>query len=135
MIVLFHEDVLLLSTYKFIVIPMKYCNIGAFVYDSAEKHMLNAISLVIEERKNEFDRIAKVRFTLIYFYTSLSGHLPGSIFSREGDIASTKNLLISFKPIICKLKYTHVIITSTCLCICIFYINKSKLVISWRSVL
>jgi hypothetical protein len=36
---------------------------------------------------------------------SLSGHLPGSIFSREGDIASTQNLLISFKPIICKLNY------------------------------
>jgi hypothetical protein len=41
---------------------------------------------------------------------SLSGHLPGSIFSREGDIASTQNLLISFKPIICKLNYSHVII-------------------------
>ena len=129
--------------------PIKYRNIGAFVYDWTENQILNAMSLAIEQRKNEFDRIAKVRFTLIYFYTSLSGHLPGSIFSREGDIASTKNLLISFKPIICKLKYTHVIITSTCLCICIFYINKSKLVwfmvfnapfnnisvISWRSVL
>ena len=42
---------------------------------------------------------------------SLSEHLPGSIFSREGDIASPQNLLISFKPIICKLNYSHVIIT------------------------
>ena len=59
MIVLFHEHVLLLSTYKFIVIPMKYRNCGEFIYDSAEKQMLSAISLVIEQRKNEFDRIAK----------------------------------------------------------------------------
>jgi hypothetical protein len=62
------------------------------------------MSLAIEQRKNEFDRIAKVRFTLIYFYTSLSGHLPGSIFSRDGDMASTQNLLI-----ICRLNYRHVI--------------------------
>ena len=62
MIVLFHENVLLLSTYKFIVIPIKYRNFGALVYDSAEKQLLNAISLVIDQRKNEFDRIAKVRF-------------------------------------------------------------------------
>ena len=66
-----------------------------FVYDSAEKQMLNAISLVIEQRKNEFDRIAKVRFFQNVFLClarviSLSGHLPGSIFSRESDIASTK---------------------------------------------
>jgi hypothetical protein len=53
---------------EFIVIPMKYRNFGAFVYDSAEKQMLNAISLVIEQRKNEFDRIAEVRFFPIYFY-------------------------------------------------------------------
>jgi hypothetical protein len=39
MIVLFHENVLLLSTYKFIVIPIKYRNFGAFVYDSAKKQM------------------------------------------------------------------------------------------------
>jgi hypothetical protein len=43
MIVLFHENVLLLSTYKFIVIPIKYRNFGVFVYDSAEKQMLNTI--------------------------------------------------------------------------------------------
>ena len=48
MIVFFHENALSLSTNKFIVIPMKYRNFGAFVYDSAEKQMLNAISLVIE---------------------------------------------------------------------------------------
>ena len=30
--------------------------------------MLNAISLIIEQQKNEFDRIAKVRFSTIYFY-------------------------------------------------------------------
>ena len=68
MIVLFHEIVLLLSTYKFIVMPIKYHNFGVLVYDSAEKQMLNAISLVIEQRKNEFDGIAKVRFFPIYFY-------------------------------------------------------------------
>ena len=51
MIVSFHENVLLLSTYKFIVIPIKYRNIGAFVYDSAEKQMLSAISLVIEQKE------------------------------------------------------------------------------------
>jgi hypothetical protein len=50
MIALFHEDVLLLSAYKFIVIQIKYSNFGVFVYDSAEKQMLNAISLVIGER-------------------------------------------------------------------------------------
>ena len=48
---------------------MKYRNFGAFVDDSAEKQMLNAISLVIEERKNEFDRITRVWFSPIYFYT------------------------------------------------------------------
>ena len=53
MIVLFHENVLLLSTYKFIFIPIKYSNFGAFVYDSAEKQMLNTISLVIEQQKND----------------------------------------------------------------------------------
>ena len=68
MIVLFQENVLLLFTYKFIIIPIKYRNFGAFVYDLAEKQMLKAISLVIEQRKNEFDRIAKVRFSPIYFY-------------------------------------------------------------------
>ena len=68
MIVLFHENVSLLSTYKFIIILIKYRNFGAFVYDSAEKQMLNAISLVNEQRKNKFDRIAKVWFSPIYFY-------------------------------------------------------------------
>jgi hypothetical protein len=46
MIVLFHENVLLLSTNNFIIIQIK---ILVFVYDSAEKQMLNAISLVIEQ--------------------------------------------------------------------------------------
>ena len=40
-----------------------------FVYDSAEKQMLNGISLVIEQGKNEFDRIVRVWFFPIYFYT------------------------------------------------------------------
>jgi hypothetical protein len=53
MIVLFHENILL-STYKFIVIPIKYRNFRTFVYDSAGKEMTNAISLVIEQRKNEY---------------------------------------------------------------------------------
>jgi hypothetical protein len=69
MIVLFHENVILLFTYKFIVIPIQYHNFGAFVYDSAEKQMLSAISLVIEQRKSEFDRIARARFSPIYLYT------------------------------------------------------------------
>ena len=43
MIVLFHENVLLLSIYKFIVIPIKYHNLVAFVYDSAEKQKFFAI--------------------------------------------------------------------------------------------
>jgi hypothetical protein len=68
MIVLFHENVLLLSTYKFIVIPIKYRNFGAFVYYSAEKLWLSAYLIVIEQRNNEFDRIAKVWFSSIYFY-------------------------------------------------------------------
>jgi len=81
MLVLFHENVLVLSTYKFIIIPIKYRSLGAFVYDSAEKQMLNAISLVIEQRKNEFDRIAKVwvfphLFLCLTMVISLSGHLP-----------------------------------------------------------
>jgi hypothetical protein len=63
MIVSFHENVLLLSTYKFIFIPIKYRNFGACVYDSAEEQMLTAISLVTKQRKNEFDRIGNVRFS------------------------------------------------------------------------
>jgi hypothetical protein len=68
MIVLFHENVLLLSTYKLIVIQIKYCNFGAFVYDSAKKQMLSTISLAMEQRKNEFERKAKVWFFPIYVY-------------------------------------------------------------------
>jgi len=74
MVVLFHEHVLLLSTYEFIVIPIKYRNFGAFVYDSAEKQMLSPISLVIEQRKNEFYRIVTVRFS------------PSIVIPCEGDI-------------------------------------------------
>jgi hypothetical protein len=44
MIVLFHENALLLSTYNFMIITIKYRNFGTFVYDSAENQMLNAIS-------------------------------------------------------------------------------------------
>jgi hypothetical protein len=39
----------MLSTYKFIVIPIQYRNFGALVYDSVEKQMLKAISLAIEQ--------------------------------------------------------------------------------------
>ena len=79
----------MLSTYKFIVMPIKYRNFGVFVYDSTENQMLSAISLFIEQRKNEFDRIAKERFFPNIFVClarviSLSGHLLGSIFSRDG---------------------------------------------------
>jgi hypothetical protein len=63
MIIFFNENVLLFSTYKFIIIPMKYHNFGAFIYHSAENQMFSAISLVIEQRKNEFDKIAKVWFS------------------------------------------------------------------------
>jgi hypothetical protein len=69
MIVLFHENVLMLSTYKFIVIQIKYRNFGAFVYMIQTKNKyLKVFSLVIEQRKNEFDRIAKVQFFPIYVY-------------------------------------------------------------------
>ena len=86
----------------------------AIVYYSAEKQMLSAISLIIEQRKNEFDRIAKVCFFPNLFLglarvISPSGHLTGSIYSRGVDITSRQNLLISFKPIICKLNSSHVI--------------------------
>jgi hypothetical protein len=37
------------------------------LYGSVEKQTLNAMSLVTEQRKNEFDRIAKVQFSPIYF--------------------------------------------------------------------
>ena len=50
---------------------MKYHNFGVFVFDPAEKQMLNTISLIIKQRKNEFDRIAKVLFSPIYFYALL----------------------------------------------------------------
>jgi hypothetical protein len=45
-----------------------------FVYDSAEKQMLNGISLVIEQGKNEFDRIVRVWFS------------PSIFIPCEGDI-------------------------------------------------
>jgi hypothetical protein len=91
--------------------------------------MLNVISLVIEQRKKEFDRIAKVRFfssifmpcegditfrTPVGIYFSLKNQIRNIYakkkISQRGDIARTQNLLISFKPIICKLNYSHVII-------------------------
>ena len=108
--VVFHENALLLSTYKFIVIPIKYRNCGPFVYDSAQKQMLSATSLVIEQRKNEFDSIAKVMFSPIYFYACEGDITFRTPASREGDITGTQTLLISFKPITCKLSYSHVII-------------------------
>jgi hypothetical protein len=96
------------------------------------KQMLNAISLVIKQRKNEFDRIAKVRFFPdLFLYLarviSLSRHLPGSILSREGDIASNQNLLISFKPIICKLNYSHVIKTVRHALCCTIWKNNTNM--------
>ena len=111
-IVLFHEHVLLLYTYKFTVIPIKYRNFVARVYDSAEKQLWNAISLVIEERiwQDIKSPVSPHLFLYLARVISLSGHLSGSIFTREGDIASTQNLLISFKQIILKLKYSHVIL-------------------------
>jgi hypothetical protein len=56
---------------KKIVLVNKYkiLQFGAFVFDSGEKQMLSTISLVIEQRKNKFDRITRVWFSPIYFYT------------------------------------------------------------------
>ena len=51
MIILFHENVLLLSTYKFIVIPIKYRNFGAFVYYSAEKQMLTQSHWLLNNKR------------------------------------------------------------------------------------
>jgi hypothetical protein len=95
----------------------KYGNFEAFVYDSAKKKPNVKRNLIgYEQRKNECDAIANVGFPHLFLYLagviSLSGYLPGSI-SREGDIASTQNLLFSFKPIICKLTYSHVINTDS----------------------
>jgi hypothetical protein len=67
MIVLFHEHVLLLSTYKFIITNKMSQFWNVCLYGSVEKQTLNAMSLVTEQRKNEFDRIAKVQFSPIYF--------------------------------------------------------------------
>jgi hypothetical protein len=50
-------------SWKCFIIPIKYRIFGEIVYDSAEKQMLCAISLAIEQRKNDFDRIANVRFS------------------------------------------------------------------------
>jgi len=47
MIVLFHEDVLLLQLHRHT--KKIYRNFGAFIYNSAEEQMLSAISLVIEQ--------------------------------------------------------------------------------------
>ena len=82
MIVLFHENVLLLSNCKFIAIPIKYRNFGALGYDSAEKQMLRTISLVIEQRKNELDRVAKVRFSP-HVFVCLARVIPGYILSES----------------------------------------------------
>jgi hypothetical protein len=94
-------------------ILIKYRYFGAFVYNSAEKQMLSAISLFIEQRKNEFDRIAKVWFPSIYCYAMRGWyHFPDTYqdpFLAERVILQV-NLLISFKPIICKLNYSHIII-------------------------
>ena len=51
---------------------MFYCYLLRFWsawYDYDEKQMLNVILLVIEQRKNAFDRIVKILFFLFYFYT------------------------------------------------------------------
>ena len=88
-----------------------------------KNEMLNSISLLFEQQKTEFDRIAKIRFFPIYFYTLwrwytflhtcqdifLSWKASFRIFmhnkiSQGGDIASTRNLYQ-----ICMLNYSHVI--------------------------
>jgi hypothetical protein len=51
----------LLLTFGFrLNVSIKFHNLWAFVYDSGEIQMLKAISLVIEQRKNEFYRIEKM---------------------------------------------------------------------------
>ena len=59
---------------------------------------------------------------------SLSEHLSVSIFSRWIDITSTRHLLFSFEPIICKLNYSHVMICDkvTCDRSVVFSINKTN---------
>ena len=83
-----------------------------------EKQLISTISFVIEQRKNEFDGIAKVWFFPNLFLClarviSLSGHLSRSIYGQGVDITSTQNLLISFNSILYKLNYSHVIIYMT----------------------
>ena len=85
MIVLFHENMSLLSTYKFIIIPIEYRTFGPFVYNLAEKQML--ISLVIEQRKHEFYRIVKVRFSTSIFMPCEGGitfRTPAKIYFSQG---------------------------------------------------
>jgi hypothetical protein len=91
-------------------------NCEILLIHSGEIQMLKAISLVIKQRKKKYYRIEKNLvfpnlFLCLVRMISLSGHLSRSIFRRWVDIASTQNLLISFKPIICKLNYSRVIIS------------------------
>ena len=76
--------------------------------------------MVITQRKNEFDRIVnefdrivKVRFPPSMYMPcegDITFRTPAMVYlQRKGDIASTQNLLNSYKPIICKLNYSHVI--------------------------
>ena len=93
MIVLFHENVLLLSTNNFIVI------LSVCLWFSRKTNV---------KRKLIGYWITKERIWL----DSKSLDFPhASIHSRGVDITTTQNLLISFKPIICKLNYSHVIMT------------------------
>ena len=80
---------------------------GAFVYDSADKQMLSTISLAIEQRQNEFVRIAKVRFPHIYFY-ALRGwyHFPNTCQDLFLSWMASFGICM---PIICKLNYSHVL--------------------------
>jgi hypothetical protein len=59
---------MLVETFKNVQIADKNVSfVCLFVYDSAEQQMLNTISLVIEQRKNKFDRIASLFFSQSIF--------------------------------------------------------------------
>jgi hypothetical protein len=69
------------------------------------------------DKRNIYSHIIIYNYSHLFLYLAGWYHFPDIcqdlFFSREGDIASTQNLLFSFKPIICKLTYSHVINTDS----------------------
>jgi hypothetical protein len=70
---------LLLSTCKFIVIPIKYHNFGAFVYDSAEKQMLNQSYWLLNNERTNLIGWQMSGFT--HLLLCLARMTPASIYS------------------------------------------------------